>query len=79
MCSSPSVLKSQGEIELAIKVSSWAPANWVHTRCRPGDWVTFRYIATYTQCSSYIDDHLDLVGISIIPLRISRRDILCCC
>ena len=60
MCSSPSVLKSQGEIELAIKVSSWAPANWVHTRCRPGDWVTFRYIDTYTQCSSYIDNYLQL-------------------
>ena len=33
MSSSPSLLKSQGLLELAVKTSSWAPANWVHTKC----------------------------------------------
>ena len=43
MASSPSLLKSQGLLELAVKTSRWAPANWVHTKCTVGDWVTFRF------------------------------------
>jgi len=43
MSSSPSVLKSSGLLELAVKYSSWAPANWVHTQCAVGDWVTLRF------------------------------------
>ena len=43
MSSSPSVLKSRGLVELAVKFSTWAPANWVHTKCTVGDWVTFRF------------------------------------
>ena len=42
MSSSPSVLKSSGLLELAVKYSSWAPANWVHTQCAVGDCVTLR-------------------------------------
>ena len=43
MSSSPSLLKSQGLLELAVKTSTWAPANWVHTKCTVGDWVTLRF------------------------------------
>ena len=43
MSSSPSVLKSRGLVELAVKFSTWPPTNWVHTKCAVGDWVTFRF------------------------------------
>ena len=54
MSSSPSVLKSSGLLELAVKYSSWAPANWVHTQCAVGDWVTLRSTSwqTFKQTST---------------------------
>jgi len=43
MSSSPYTLESEGTLDLAVKVSTWPPARWVHNTCRPGDLVTFRF------------------------------------
>lgn len=32
MVSSPSHLKSNGELRLAVKYSTWPPAHWIHTK-----------------------------------------------
>ena len=42
MCSCPSDLSMKGTMDLAVKFSTWAPAHWIHTQCRVGDWITFR-------------------------------------
>jgi len=42
ICSPPSQLESSGTLELAIKFSTWPPAHWVHTVCKPGDTVGVR-------------------------------------
>jgi len=42
MCSCPSDLSRKGTMDLAVKFSTWAPAHWIHTQCRVGDWITFR-------------------------------------
>lgn len=42
MCSPPSLMEHSQQIDLAIKKSSWPPAEWVHSRCRAGDKVQIR-------------------------------------
>ncbi len=42
MCSPPSLLEQSQQIDLAIKQSSWPPAQWVHTNCKVGDKVQIR-------------------------------------
>ncbi|XP_059352271.1 oxidoreductase NAD-binding domain-containing protein 1-like [Daphnia carinata] len=42
MCSPPSLLEQSQQIDLAIKKSSWPPAQWVHTNCKVGDKVQIR-------------------------------------
>jgi len=42
MSSSPSQLEEEGTMDLAIKASLAAPANWVHTACKVGDTVGLR-------------------------------------
>lgn len=37
MCSSPQQLKESGTLELAIKDSTWPPADWLHRKARVGD------------------------------------------
>ena len=39
MSSAPSQLEEEGTMDLAIKASLAAPANWVHTACKVGDTV----------------------------------------
>lgn len=43
MSSSPHSLEAEGTLDLAVKVSTWPPARWVHNTCRQGDLVTFRF------------------------------------
>ena len=42
MCSEPSLFEKEGELELAVKFSSWAPAHWLHTKANVGSNVAFR-------------------------------------
>ena len=42
MSSAPSQLEEEGTMDLAIKASLAAPANWVHTACKVGDTVGLR-------------------------------------
>lgn len=42
MVSPPSLLEKTGQLQLAIKYSSWPPAHWVHTCCKAGDRVNLR-------------------------------------
>jgi len=43
MSSGPHTLQSNSSLELAVKYSTWPPAHWIHTKCKEGDWVTFRF------------------------------------
>ena len=42
MCSEPSLFEKEGELDLAVKFSSWAPAQWLHTKAKVGSNVAFR-------------------------------------
>ena len=42
ICSPPSLLQLTREIHLAVKKSSWPPAEWIHSKCRVGDKVQIR-------------------------------------
>jgi len=72
MSSSPSVLKSQGILELAVKISSWGPADWVHTKCTVGDWVTVRFGGDFYYPQEDLTEPHSLVliggGVGINPL-----------
>ena len=43
MTSSPHELQTLATVDLAVKVSSWPPARWIHTKCKEGDTVAFRF------------------------------------
>jgi len=43
MWNSPDNFNKTHNIELAVKNSSWAPANWVHNQCKEGDTVSVRF------------------------------------
>jgi len=43
MWNGPDSFAKSGELELAVKRSSWAPADWVHNKCQPGDKVAVRF------------------------------------
>jgi len=72
MCSPPSDLTSGGTLDLAIKYSTWAPAFWVHTQCRVGDMVTFRFGGDFYYPARGLEgDHSLLLiagGVGINPL-----------
>ena len=42
MCSEPAKLEKLGQMDLAIKFSTWPPANWLHTKAEVGSKVAFR-------------------------------------
>jgi len=72
MCSSPTDLAKNGTVDLAVKFSTWAPANWVHTQCKVGDLVTFRFGGDFYYPSNGLDDDHSLLlvagGVGINPL-----------
>merc|ERR1712013_295166 len=72
MCSCPSDLSMKGTMDLAVKFSTWAPAHWIHTQCRVGDWITFRFGGNfYYPSSGFNDEHSLLLiagGVGINPL-----------
>ena len=43
MCSSPKLLRTEGQLDLAIKYSQWPPAYWIHTKAKVGDRVGLRF------------------------------------
>ena len=43
MTSAPHELRTLATIDLAVKVSSWPPARWIHSECKEGDTVAFRF------------------------------------
>jgi len=72
MCSCPTDLTTKRTVDLAVKFSTWAPANWVHTQCKVGDWVTFRFGGDFYYPSGGLDDEHSLLlvagGVGINPL-----------
>eukprot|EP00092_Neocalanus_flemingeri_P030607 GFUD01033232.1.p1 GENE.GFUD01033232.1~~GFUD01033232.1.p1 ORF type:complete len:308 (-),score=113.65 GFUD01033232.1:61-984(-) len=72
MCSSPSDLTSRGTLDLAIKYSTWAPAFWVHTQCKVGDVVTFRFGGDFYYPAKGVEGDPSLLliagGVGINPL-----------
>ena len=40
LCSSPGELEQSGTLDLAIKESSWPPADWLHRKAKVGDSVS---------------------------------------
>lgn len=42
MCSEPTRLQKLGQLDLAIKFSTWPPAYWLHTQAKIGSKVAFR-------------------------------------
>jgi len=44
MCSAPELLTRCNLVDLAVKFSTWPPANWVNTKCKVGDKVSFRHL-----------------------------------
>ncbi len=43
MCTSPELLSRTGSLELAVKESSWPPAQWMHNKATEGRKVDFRF------------------------------------
>ena len=42
MCSEPKIFETEGKLELAVKYSTWAPAQWLHTIAKTGSKVAFK-------------------------------------
>ena len=42
MCSKPSNFEKEGTLDLAVKYSTWAPAQWLHTQAKIGSKVAFK-------------------------------------
>jgi len=76
MCSGPHTLQSNSSLELAVKYSTWPPAQWIHTKCKEGDWVTFRFGGDFyydpTKDKLFDNDNHSLMliagGVGINPL-----------
>jgi len=72
MTSSPHELQNLSTLDLAVKVSSWPPARWIHTKCKEGDTVAFRFGGDFyydvTQMSSPHSLLLIAGGVGINPL-----------
>lgn len=43
MVNHPDRYLKEGVVELAVKYSTWPPAHWIHTQCKEGDPVSFRF------------------------------------
>jgi len=72
MCSSPSLLRNENLLELAVKYSTHPPAHWVHTQCVPGSRVSLQVGGnlSYEMSRENIADNLLLIaaGVGLNPL-----------
>lgn len=72
MYSSPQTLERLGTLGLAVKVSTWPPAHWVHTQCKVGDRVAFRFGGDFFYPSLGLPEPHSLLlvagGVGINPL-----------
>jgi len=72
MCSSPIQLESSKLLELAVKFSTWPPANWIHTKCKVDDVITFKFGGDFYYPRDGISDKHSLLliagGVGINPL-----------
>lgn len=74
MWSSPDSFSKTGELQLAIKNSTWPPAHWAHTKCKEGDNVEVRFGGEFfypTDDIQTTDNHSLLLiggGVGINPL-----------
>ena len=72
MCSPPLLMEQSHQIHLAVKKSSWPPAEWVHSSCKAGDKVQIRVGGDFYYDPSSNSQIPDLVfiagGVGINPL-----------
>lgn len=72
MTSSPHRLQTLGTVDLAVKASSWPPARWIHTKCKKGDTVAFRFGGEFYYASQMNSKPHSLLliagGVGINPL-----------
>jgi len=74
MWNSPGMFSRSGDLELAVKFSTWPPANWIHTKCQEGDQVSVRFGGDFFYPTDDIvtsDNHSLLLiggGVGINPL-----------
>lgn len=72
MCSAPELLTRCNLVDLAVKFSTWPPANWVNTKCKVGDKVSFRFGGDFFYPpEKLLGDHSILLlagGVGINPL-----------
>merc|ERR1719319_1720818 len=72
MCSAPELLTRCNFVDLAVKFSTWPPANWVNTKCKVGDKVSFRFGGDFFYPpEKLLGDHSVLLlagGVGINPL-----------
>lgn len=72
MTSSPHELQSLSTLDLAVKVSSWPPARWIHSKCKEGDTVAFRFGGDFFYDATQMNQPHSLLliagGVGINPL-----------
>ncbi|XP_074126210.1 oxidoreductase NAD-binding domain-containing protein 1 isoform X1 [Sminthopsis crassicaudata] len=72
ICSSPSLLKQESALELAVKYTNHAPSLWVHTKCALGSEVTVRVGGNFFFDPQPSDPPVNIVliagGVGINPL-----------
>jgi len=72
MCSAPSLMETNSEIQLAIKFSSWPPSNWIHKSGKVGDKLAIRAGGDFHYDPSLTEKMPNLVliagGVGINPL-----------
>ncbi|KAJ8273879.1 hypothetical protein GJAV_G00106520 [Gymnothorax javanicus] len=72
ICSSPTLLRTEGVIELAVKYTTHPPAHWVHRECRLDSEVAVRVGGDFFFDPAPDDPPLDLLlvagGVGINPL-----------
>ncbi|XP_074051858.1 oxidoreductase NAD-binding domain-containing protein 1 isoform X2 [Macrotis lagotis] len=73
ICSSPSLLKQESALELAVKSTNHPPSLWVHTKCVVGSEVTLRVGGNFFFDPQPSDSSVNLVliagGVGINPLN----------
>ncbi|XP_072507363.1 oxidoreductase NAD-binding domain-containing protein 1 isoform X2 [Notamacropus eugenii] len=73
ICSSPSLLKQESVVELAVKYANHPPSLWVHTKCALGSEVTLRVGGEFFFDPQPSDSSVNLVliagGVGINPLN----------
>ena len=72
MTSSPHELQSLSTLDLAVKMSSWPPARWIHSKCKEGDTVAFRFGGDFFYDATQMNQPHSLLliagGVGINPL-----------